>query len=295
MEDNNNNNNIRAKKEYDTGLKIINESYFFKTLFLSKNKYEDAISHFELSNNIYKIIKDDEGVRDSFEQLAFCYINLNQKHDEVSTYIKSFQYFKNKDIKLAESLLKRIIDIYLNIYDIKNLVKWHLNIGDFYEYQGEMEKVLENYGKAYDYDNDSISTEYQLKYANYMLQFEKYEKSRDIYSKILDSTINNKLLRFRQCEICLQIILSYLCQDDIVSAKRAINSFISTYPIFENSREEKFITSIISACEKYDIDEYVTIIKDYETISKLDSLKINLLLKIKSHINTNKIPEDNLL
>ena len=74
-----------------------------------------------------------------------------------------------------------------------------------------------------------------------------------------------------------------------VSTKRFLERY-KNYDINNDTQKEyKFLDNIISCCEKNNVDDFVMVIKDYETISKFDNLKINLLTNIKKNF------EDSLL
>jgi alpha-soluble NSF attachment protein len=289
-----------AQKEYNLGIKIINSSYFFKSLFFNQDKYDDAIPHFERSLNLYKINKNTEGIVNCYEKIISCYQNLKKDDDEISTYISYFQYLKNKNNDNTSLILKKILDRYSELCDIKNLVKWNLNAGDFYENQGDHEIMLDHYSKAYQYDSELMNIEYKTKYANYLTQYEKYDLAQEIYENILEMCQTNRLLRFSQSNIYLQMILIHLCKDDLVSARKLRDRFLSDYNI-SDKKLEVFITELLLAYEKYDSDSFVNAIRDYERISKIDNLKINLLLRAKNNLSNdlsnanNEINEDNLV
>ena len=51
---------------------------------------------------------------------------------------------------------------------------------------------------------------------------------------------------------------------------------------------------ITNACENYDVESFTNAVVDFDSMTKLDKWKTNVLLKIKSTIKEGEEGEDNL-
>jgi alpha-soluble NSF attachment protein len=115
---------------------------------------------------------------------------------------------------------------------------------------------------------------------------------------------------------------------DIVSARRALEKYCDICPSFDREREYKLLDvrhprirllfiflfvntltsfvlrsssfffvlfqDITNACENYDVESFTNAVVDFDSMTKLDKWKTNILLKIKSTIKEGEEGEDNL-
>jgi len=56
----------------------------------------------------------------------------------------------------------------------------------------------------------------------------------------------------------------------------------------------RFLQDITNACENYDIQSFTNAVAEYDSLTKLDKWKTNILLKIRGTIHENEEGEDNL-
>lgn len=68
----------------------------------------------------------------------------------------------------------------------------------------------------------------------------------------------------------------------IVSQARAkLEQYEGMDPSFSDSREAKLVKDLLVACEAFDAEQLTQAVFEYDQISKLDSWKTSMLLKVK--------------
>ena len=94
----------------------------------------------------------------------------------------------------------------------------------------------------------------------------------------------NKTLHFSVSEKFFKASLCCLCLDDCITLERNLDKYIILLPRFEREQSYDLLGKLIIHYKASNVDLFVSSIQDYERISTLDTLKINLLLKCKNNI-----------
>lgn len=110
-------------------------------------------------------------------------------------------------------------------------------------------------------------------------------QSAEIYEEVAGGCIESPLLKYSAKEHYFRAALCHMCVD-VLNAENAIKKYQDVFPQFTESRECKFLKTLISKIEENDIDGYTQTIQDYDSISPLDSWFTNLLLRVKQNIET---------
>merc|ERR1712100_136507 len=146
-------------------------------------------------------------------------------------------------------------------------------------------KHQKDIAEIYEGENASSSAnQCLLKVALFSAQLEKYARAIEIYEQIAQSSINNNLLKWSVKDYLFRAQLCHLANGDLVSAKRAMERYTDIDPSFSSSREFKFLNDIIAAVEAFDTEAFTAATVEYDSISKLDSWKSTILLRIKNAV-----------
>lgn len=272
-----------ADKEYKVGENIMNSNYFFKKLF-GMNQYEDAAEHFDKAAKLYKRDKKYLKAAKAYYRYAECKNKISDNMEECQAYVNAYSCLKFVNSKDTMACIEKIIDLSYKHGNCEYLIKWYRILGDIYANDGRYEDAVLNYEKSFEYDDNSISNEYQTKMAYYLILLEKYFQAIDVYKKIYDIYNSKKALQYALSPICLTLLLLYLVLDDTTSAQRYYNEIKSIPHI--NERQLTFMSNLISVYQENNIDQFVDLIREYDNIAKLDTLHLNLLLKIKHNFET---------
>lgn len=134
----------------------------------------------------------------------------------------------------------------------------------------------------------NIKEEYEEAYAELLVSHkENYMRSGEIYEEIAKNRVE-KIIKF-SCDILLmKSFLCFLCADEVL-AERKLNEFEICYPIITNTMNFKLCKNIMYEYKNKDVDAYVSFIRYYDDIKKLDEFMVNLLNKIKKNMYVEEI------
>ncbi|XP_023237666.1 alpha-soluble NSF attachment protein-like [Centruroides sculpturatus] len=97
------------------------------------------------------------------------------------------------------------------------------------------------------------------------------------------ASLSNTLLKYSAKEYFFCASLCHMCVD-LLNAEHAIKKYEEMNPSFADSRECKFVKTLLGKMEEQDIDGFTDAIKEYDSISRLDQWYTNILLRIKKSI-----------
>jgi alpha-soluble NSF attachment protein len=66
-------------------------------------------------------------------------------------------------------------------------------------------------------------------------------------------------------------------------------------PTFSSTREFKFLTDLASAVDEVDVVKFTDIVKEYDSMSRIDQWKTTLLLRAKNALKLKEVEEPDLL
>lgn len=72
-----------------------------------------------------------------------------------------------------------------------------------------------------------------------------------------------------------------MANDDMVGAKRAIQTYQIEDPSFDGSREEKLLSDFVSLIDEKNIDKFKERIQEHQRITPFDKLKLSLAVRIQ--------------
>lgn len=97
--------------------------------------------------------------------------------------------------------------------------------------------------------------------------------------------IESPLLKYSAKEHYFRAALCHMCVD-VLNAENAVKKYQDSFPHFTESRECKFLQTLINKIEENDTEGFTQAIQDYDSISPLDPWFTNLLLRIKQNIES---------
>lgn len=112
-------------------------------------------------------------------------------------------------------------------------------------------------------------------------QLDNYKQAIEMYERVVTKTQHNSLLKWSNrdhlfCASLCRLVLNNLSMDKYED--------MLLHTSFKNSREGKFLVELISAIENNDIDMFTEAVREFDSITKLDSWKVSILSKIKNQI-----------
>lgn len=118
-------------------------------------------------------------------------------------------------------------------------------------------------------------------------------KTKDVdgATQVAVSCLDNRLTLFSFRDYAFRAVLCHLCNDDQVSARKALNKYIGLEANFASSRECKLLEDLLQAIEGFDVEAFTTAVAEFDSMSRLDQWKSSLLLRIKKRIEQQAKPQ----
>ncbi|KAJ6865487.1 hypothetical protein NC651_035905 [Populus alba x Populus x berolinensis] len=284
------------------------------------SKYEDAADLLTQSANQFKLAKSWDKAGSVFIKLSNCHVKLDSRHEAATAYVDAASCYKKTSTKGAISCYLQAVDIYVDMGRYSNAAKYCKEIGELYELEQNSDKAILYFEKAADYyefqESNSLANKCKLKVAEISAQLEQYQKAIQIYEDVARQSLNNNLLKYGVRGHLLNAGICQLCRGDVVAITNALEQYENLDPTFSRTREYRFLSvsgcfSIIrlaichalyvielpcadlaTAIDEEDVPKLTSIIKEFDSISKLDSWKVTLLLKVKNALKSRELEDD---
>ena len=162
-------------------------------------------------------------------------------------------------------------------------------IAEMYETDASNEaKALEFYELAGDLyageDASGLANQCWLKVATLAGQLEQYQKAIEKFEHVAFGSLDNQLTKYSSKSYFLNAGLCHMCFD-IVSASKAISRYLEADMSFGQSREYTLLAGMLDAFDQGDQEKFTAVVADYDRMTKLDSWKTSILLRIKKQIS----------
>ncbi|KAG2371555.1 Alpha-soluble NSF attachment protein [Vigna angularis] len=244
------------------------------------SKYEDAADLFDKAANSFKLAKSWDRAGGTYLKLANCHLKLESKHEAAQAHVDAAHCYKKTNINEAISCLNRA------------------EIAELYESEQNIEQALVYYEKSADFfQNEEVTTtanQCKQKVAQFAAQLEQYQKSIEIYEDIARQSLNNNLLKYGVKGHLLNAGICQLCRGDIVAITNALERYQELDPTFSGTRECRLLADIAAAIDEEDVGKFTDAVKEFDSMTPLDSWKTTLLLRVKEKLKAKELEEDDL-
>ncbi|KAI4306517.1 hypothetical protein L6164_029788 [Bauhinia variegata] len=262
------------------------------------SKYEDAADLFEKAANSYKLAKSWDKAGSTYLKLASCHLKLESKHETAQAYVDAAHCYKKTNINEAVSCLDQAVNHLCDIGRLSMAARYYKEIAELYESEQNIEQAILYYEKAADFfQNEEVTTsanQCKQKVAQFAAQLEQYQKSVEIYEEIARQSLNNNLLKYGVKGHLLNAGICHLCKGDVVAITNALERYQELDPTFSGTREYRFLADIAAAIDEEDIAKFTDVVKEFDSMTPLDSWKTTLLLRVKEKIKAKELEEDDL-
>eukprot|EP01025_Chloroclados_australasicus_P040894 TRINITY_DN4300_c0_g1_i1.p1 TRINITY_DN4300_c0_g1~~TRINITY_DN4300_c0_g1_i1.p1 ORF type:complete len:333 (+),score=61.24 TRINITY_DN4300_c0_g1_i1:100-999(+) len=158
---------------------------------------------------------------------------------------------------------------------------------------GEDEKILamRTFTEAAQlYDSESQYTEkhkMHLEAATLKCELGQYLEAAQLFESVANDYVNNNLLKYSARDHYMNAILCYMAVNDTSTAANKREEFVVNDVTFEDSRQNKLVSNCLGAMLAGKDEDFATAVSEYDSITKLDKFRVELLLAAKRHISTN--------
>ncbi|KMZ63583.1 Alpha-soluble NSF attachment protein [Zostera marina] len=262
------------------------------------SKYEDATDLYEKAANSYKLAKNWDKAGSVYVKLAACHLKLDSKHDAASAYVNAFNSYKKISIPEAAPYLSQAVNIFLEMGRLNMAARYYKELGEIYEQEENLEKAIDFLERAADlFQSEEVTTsanQCKQKIAQMAAELEQYPKAVEIFEGIARQNINNNLLKYSVKGILLNAGLCQLCRGDVVAITNSLEKYQELDPTFSDTREQRFLADLAASVEEEDVSKFTDIIKEFDSMTRLDKWKTTLLLRAKNALKAKEDEEDDL-
>ncbi|AES99696.1 alpha-soluble NSF attachment protein 2 [Medicago truncatula] len=262
------------------------------------SKFEDAADLFDKSANCYKLAKSWDKAGSTYIKLANCHVKLESKHEAASAYVDAAHCYKKTNMNEAISCLDNAVNMFCDIGRISMAARYLKEIAEMCESEQNIERALVYYEKSADfYESEEVTTsanQCKQKVAQYSAQLEQYQKSIEIYEEIARQSLNNNLLKYGVKGHLLNAGICQLCKGDVVAITNALERYQELDPTFSGTREYRLLADVAAAIDEEDVGKFTEVVKEFDSMSPLDSWKTTLFLRVKEKLKAKELEEDDL-
>lgn len=261
-------------------------------------KYDDAADLFEKAANAYKLGKCWDKAGSVCIKRANCHLKLESKHEAASAYVDAANCYKKINSEEAITCLNLAVNLFMEIGRLSMAAKHYKEIGEIYENGQDVEKAMEFFERAADLfqgeEVTSTANQCRLKVAQFAAQLELYPKAIELFESVARESINNNLLKYHVKGYLLNAGLCQLCRGDPVALDNALEKYQELDPTFSDTRESKFLSDLAVSLEEEDVDKFTDVVKEFDSLTRLDQWKTTLLLRVKNSLKSKELEEDDL-
>lgn len=273
-----------AEKRVGTKLEKIRWYDRFTT---STRDFEDGSALYIRAGNLYKAHSQLERAEDAFIKSARCMIRLNNPYEIATSLVLAANVIRNiNPIKSAEYYCSAVEYILVN-GNFYTAIKWLIIAGDIYLEISDNENALKSFQRALELSSvDNHTTDIDncsIKIADILVNMKKYSDACNIYENIAKSFNEQLIKRYKAGYFFFMACLCFACTDDLIGFQNKVIDYSSILTTSSRDIYFKFLEQIIVAWQNYDVDEFTRITFEFDEITKLTSLQVSLLLKIKEY------------
>lgn len=271
-----------------------NGNFFSKLFSYSTIDWSEVADKYVEAGNIYKELSLWREAGDSFIKASDCASQDKDMIEGPRYRVTAATCYKKIDPLLAIMTLQDTIPSLLKQGRFDAVARHELEIAELFENQlDDPIKAREAYsqaGRRYEgEDNKAHARKCSLKVALLSSIIGEYKEAARFWEEGAKECAMDELRRY---EIRENLLRSGLCrladasiQNDVVGAKRAIESYGSTIdPSFLSTREQRLLNDLISSLEDGDMSLFEEGITQYNKVNSLDPWRTKILLLIKRGI-----------
>ena len=105
----------------------------------------------------------------------------------------------------------------------------------------------------------------------------------EIYEEVGTSALDSQLLKYSAKDYFFKAALCHLCVD-LLNGQQAIQKYKEMHPALNDSRECKLLVNLMLHMEENDVDGFTEVVKEFDSISRLDQWHTTMLLRVKKTI-----------
>ncbi|KAF1810033.1 vesicular-fusion protein sec17 [Eremomyces bilateralis CBS 781.70] len=253
-------------------------------------KLENAVDLYTQAANAYRLQKNGKEAGLLLEKAASIQEEkLNEPDDAALTRSEASKAYRKTDPEDAARCLDRAIKHYTSRGNFRRAASMQQTLAEIYEVDIQDGKraggAYEAAAGWFEEDNASaLANKLYLKAADIAGLEGDYYKAIEHYERVAKNSINNDLMRFSVKDYLLKAGICHLATNDLVGAGRAVEGYPEMDPSFAGTREHQLLTELLEAVKDQDTEKYADKLWQFDQMSKLNSWKTTMLLRVKKNI-----------
>jgi alpha-soluble NSF attachment protein len=260
------------------------------------NKYEEAAELLEKAANYYKLGKAWAEAVEAYRLLAQTQLKQNSKHDAATAFVEGAKCAAKVSGTDAVQLLQQAVELYTDMGRLNMAARQLRDIAEQQEKAGAKEEAMQFYTQAADLfqteNSTSDANKCRLKVAEFSAELEKYQEAVEIYEDVARTCTESNLLRFSAKGYLLQAGICMLCYAGDEDARIKLERYKDIDLQFSGSREAILLESCADALADADEKKFATAVAEYDSLTRLDAWKTNMLLRVKRRIQARQAGEE---
>lgn len=253
------------------------------------SRLEDACDLRVQAANSYRLNKQFALAGQQFRQAAEIQKQLNNLNDVANHLIEAYKCYKSESPPDAIECLEQAIHIFLTQNgQFRRAANFQMDLAALYELIADVDSATAAYEKAGDFyltdHAEALSNKAYLKCADLNAGAGNYSKARDLYDTVIQNALGNSMTRWSLKEYFVKNLFCTLAMEDVVEAQKRLERYNDEEPSFAATREYKLVQEILELIQEGDPQRFSDVVYEYDQFSKLDKLKTQMLLRIKTSV-----------
>lgn len=259
----------------------------FMSCLAGTRRFEEAAELYEHAATQFKLAKDWQEAGNCYDQCVFCAQRTGSANDEANKLQEAGNMFKKISTAQAVERYELAIAILSGEGRFSQAGKLLLTIAELYEGEAVGHQEAKTYYKRaaemFELDDHGKTsfTKCNVKFAEYAAKDGELQEAIKIFETEGEKALQSTLTQFGAKEYLFQAGLLHLAMGDSVTVNLAVERYCNVDPRFAGSREGVLLDSIARAFEAKDVDAFVDALSTYDTVTKLDAWKTDILVKVK--------------
>lgn len=244
-------------------------------------QYSDAAELYVQAANKYMMSQNREKAAELFTRAAECHIAEGDSYPAIIAYQRVAQLKTPNNI----DIWKKIVTLASESGYWNHAAKAQESIAIYHDQNFDYDTALVAYQKTlnlYSYDNNAMPIRRcSEKMATLLFKMDRYLDAIKVYEELAQKCLDGSSLKYSYPGYVVYIVIGHLANTDLVAAQRYLEQAREQYPGLETSSELRFLSELVIAVEKYNLNGFVELVRDRNRIQTLDNMLCELLLKIK--------------
>ena len=261
----------------------------FMSMFSGGSRTDEAQELYQKAGNQFKLAHEWNDAADCYVQYAFCSQKLGMGSEEAQGYVEAANCLRKVSPESSLEWFKKGIEIYSNAGRYQQAAKQLKTVGEMLEQDEKPELAIEYYQKAadmFEMDEHSKSaiSQCKVKLGELHAKLGQFTVAAQIFEKEGEKALSNHLLQFGARDHFLKAGILYLATGDAVTGTIACDRYHQMDPRLEGTRESQLLKGLTSAFVENDVDSFMAAVQEYDSISRLDPWKTELLVQAKTKL-----------